>query len=473
MTDSPLNDEKSFSLTKKLPTGEQKPRVPDNTSLSWQEQAYDRLKVLYEVSKLLSTFENVEKTFPKILDLCSTSFPFRTAVLIEKRGKSVMAAMWNAESVTAAQITLATTSSKESFIYLTGASKLESATLRSSEISSRTLAHVQTRTKSENKDNESYIVLPLYVDQLPAFGVLQLGGAPPLCEKDVEFVDALSNLVAIAIDRYYRVQYERELKDEEALESSHKLSRSEASVTDLETERELRENFVSLLSHDLRTPLSAARISAQLIQREANITEPIRSLASRIVSNMNRVDQMISDLLDANRIRSGEKLPLNIEPFDLVALVRRTLEELSTIHGERFVLKVPEILDGYWDKSSIRRIIENLCNNAVKYGSPDAPIILSLSQTNDQMTDQVTIEVQNTGDLISPEDQKTLFQQFRRSQKAQGSGKKGWGIGLTLVRGVAEAHGGTVKVASDAQRGTVFTVTLPIDSRPFISKEGT
>ncbi|MGZ3796450.1 MAG: hypothetical protein ACXVB1_08800, partial [Pseudobdellovibrionaceae bacterium] len=180
MTDSPLNDEKSFSLTKKLPTGEQKPRVPDNTSLSWQEQAYDRLKVLYEVSKLLSTFENVEKTFPKILDLCSTSFPFRTAVLIEKRGKSVMAAMWNGESVTAEQITLATTSSKESFIYLTGASKLESATLRSSEISSRTLAHVQTRTKSENKDNESYIVLPLYVDQLPAFGVLQLGGAPPL-----------------------------------------------------------------------------------------------------------------------------------------------------------------------------------------------------------------------------------------------------------------------------------------------------
>jgi signal transduction histidine kinase len=303
-----------------------------------------------------------------------------------------------------------------------------------------------------------------------------LGGSYPLCEKDVEFVDALSNLVAIAIDRYYRIQYERELKAKEALESSHKLSRSEASVTDLETERELRENFVSLLSHDLRTPLSAAKISAQLIQREVGITETTRSLASRIVFNMNRVDQMISDLLDANRIRSGEKLPLNIEPFDLIALVGRTLEELTTIHGERFILKAPDILDGYWDQRSIRRIIENLCNNAIKYGSPDAPTILSLSQNTekitDQITDQVTIEVQNTGDLISPEDQKTLFQQFRRSKTAQDSGKKGWGIGLSLVRGVAEAHGGTVKVASDAERGTVFTVTLPIDSRTLISKEG-
>src|SRR5437868_10671802 len=301
MTDSPLDDGKSFSLTKKVPTGGQRRGAADKAPVSWQEQAYDRLKVLYGVSKLLSTFESVEKTFPKILDLCAVTFPFVTGVLIEKRGKSVVTAMWHAENVTADQIALAISSSKGSFVYLTGATKSDSENLRSNEMSSQVLTHVQARTKAKATDRENYIALPLFVDRLPSFGVLQLEGSAPLSEKDVEFVDALCDLVAIAIDRYYRIQYERELRDKEALENSAKLSRSEASVTDLEKERELRENFVSLLSHDLRTPLSAAKISAQLIQREADAPEATQSLAARIVSNLNRADQMISDLLDSNR----------------------------------------------------------------------------------------------------------------------------------------------------------------------------
>lgn len=471
MKDSPLDDGKSFSLTKKVSATDKKPKpIGEATApepISWQEQAYDRLKVLYGVGKLLSTFESVETTFPQILDLCATSFPFLTGVLIERRGKKVMTAMWNAENATDEQVAIATRKGISAFVYLTGASKIDSETLYAQQISSQVLVDVKAFTQADTTGSGNCIALPLFVDKLPAFGVLQFEGASRLSEKDVEFVDALSDLVAIAIDRYYRIQSEREANQKEALDSSSKLTLSKASVTDLELERELRENFVSSLSHDLRTPLSAAKISAQLIQREVDIPEGVQNLAARIVANMNRVDQMITDLLDANRLRSGEKLPLKIEGFDLTALIAKTLDELATIHGDLFIFKSPETLIGYWDKKSIRRIIENLCNNAIKYGSSVGPVTLKLNPESGH----VEISVQNEGGIISPEDQKSLFQQFKRSLSAQGSGKTGWGIGLALVRGVAEAHGGSVSIISNAEQGTVFTVSLPMDARNILAKD--
>jgi len=465
MTDSNLDNGKSFSLTKKVPTADQRQEAAESP-LSWQEQAYGRLKVLYGVSKLLSTFESIETTFPQILNMCAGAFPFVTGALIEKKGKDITTSMWHAENVTTDQIALAINSAKESFVYLTGASESDSVNLRSNAMSSQSLLHVQAQTQAKATDRSNYIALPLHIDRLPAFGVLQLEGSSPIGEREVEFVDALCDLVAIAIDRHYRVQAEGELRDKEALESSTKLSLSQTTVLNLEMERELRENFVSLLSHDLRTPLSAAKISAQLIQREPGVPADSQAFAARIVYNLSRADQMISDLLDANRIRSGEKLPLKIEFLNLTSLVKRTLEELATIHGDRFVFTAPDSVEGYWDQNFLRRTIENLSNNAIKYGSPDTPVNLTLKQD----LDTVTIEVQNKGNLISPEDQKSLFQQFKRSQHAQRSGKKGWGIGLTLVRGVAEAHGGNITVSSDAARGTVFTLTLPMDPRAFLAK---
>lgn len=463
MKDSPLDDGKSFSLTKKVAATD-----VEATEISWQEQAYDRLKVLYGVGKLLSTFESVQVTFPKILDLCALSFPFLTGVLIEKRGSRVMTAMWHADNATDAQIDVASRKAKEAYRYLTGASGPDADALNANPIPSQKLVEIKASTIADTTGGGNCVALPLFVDKLPAFGILQFEGASALSERDIEFVDALSDLVAIAIDRFYRVQSERELKENEALESSSKLSLSKASISDLQRERELRENFVTSLSHDLRTPLSAAKISAQLILREADVTESVQSLAARIVANMNRVDQMITDLLDANRLRGGERLPLKLEAFDLTALIAKTLDELATIHGDVFIFDSPEVLEGYWDKKSIRRIIENLCNNAIKYGSRVGPVTLALNPASGH----VEISVQNEGDIISPEDQKSLFQQFKRGEKAQGSGKTGWGIGLTLVRGVAEAHGGSVSISSDAERGTVFTVTLPVDTRNFLAKDG-
>lgn len=451
----------SFNLTK---GNRQKDNSSENIgSFTWQEHAYERLKVLYKVSKIFSTEDHLDKTFPEILSLCTSTFPFLTAIVIESRADKVNTIVWNASNASEEQIKLAVSNAKESFIYFTGANAAKSRELRKKKVQSEQLEGINTEQNSKASEIKNYCVVPLLVDRLPAFGILQLEGSLRLNEKDLEFIGALADLISVSLDRHQKTKFEKELRQREATLSTEKLSLSEGHVHDLEAERELRVKFVSLLTHDLRTPLSAIKMNAQLIQRHINKPKMVKSLAERIDKSVNRTDQMIGDLLDANRIRSGEKLPVKVELVNLVDLVKKTLDELAVIHGDRFILHSDKPIQGHWDIKGVRRIIENLCNNAIKHGFADSKVEVALS-TSDTFA---VIEVRNKGELISPEDQKNLFDQFQRGRNTS---VKGWGIGLTLVRGVAEAHGGEVDIKSDIESGTCFTVSLPLDSRPFVAE---
>jgi PAS domain S-box-containing protein len=231
-------------------------------------------------------------------------------------------------------------------------------------------------------------------------------------------------------------------------------------------ERENRERFVSTLTHDLRTPLTAARMSAQLVLRRPTDVILAQKGLSKVIASIDRAESMIRDLLDTHRIQAGEKLILKIEACDLKDIATTVLEDLTTVYGDWFILKMPNPVEGYWDREHIRRVIENLCSNAVKYGSPREHVTVSV------LLDKgvVDISVHNLGKPISLANQNTLFQPFRRVMTAETSTHKGWGLGLTLVRGVAEAHGGSVKVESSTEKGTIFSVVIPQDSRSIESQ---
>ena len=168
---------------------------------------------------------------------------------------------------------------------------------------------------------------------------------------------------------------------------------------------------------------------------------------------------MIENLLDANRIKAGEPLRLEMRDTGLVSLVRTILSELATTLGDRFVLDSPDaVINGVWSADALRRILENLCSNAVKYGFDRAPITISLRQE----PNHVLIIVHNFGNPIPSADILKLFEPYRRASTTGEAGNvHGWGLGLTLVKGLTEAHGGTVSVSSNAQDGTIFTVKLP------------
>ncbi len=410
------------------------------------DKAYERLKILYDISKYLTGFESIEITFPKILTCASETFPLLTVVLIEHWEEKPHTVVWHSSKATEEQMLEAITHARDVYSYMSGATQSQSADIHKNMTSKTVLPrNAKTQNFGTNK-KQNYIVLPLIIYNLPPLGALQLEGGSALDETDLEFVSALADLVSVALDRFYKTKREKELRD--SLQNK---------VENLENERELREAFVSLLTHDLRTPLSVILGSAQFILRKPDDLKSNQKFAEKIVKHVNRVGQMITNLLDANRIHSGEKLPLKLESVNMCSLIEDTVAELGTIHGDRFVIQCPDSAELFCDPNGIRRIIENLCNNAIKYGSPNTPVTLKVKQE----VENLQISVHNFGDAISTEDQKSLFDQFRRTQSALGGTHKGWGIGLTLVRGVAEAHGGSVAVESNKNSGTVFTVTLP------------
>jgi signal transduction histidine kinase len=118
---------------------------------------------------------------------------------------------------------------------------------------------------------------------------------------------------------------------------------------------------------------------------------------------------------------------------------------------------------GWWDREAIKRAIENLLSNAIKYGAPDTPIRMETESRDER----VMLTVHNEGEPIPPEQIECIFQIFERAVAAKEANSKGWGIGLPYVRSVAESHGGSVMVDSAANRGTTFTINMPLDARPY------
>lgn len=233
-------------------------------------------------------------------------------------------------------------------------------------------------------------------------------------------------------------------------------------ITEKKQIESLKDQFINTLTHDLRTPLSVIDMSAQLLQAKASDAQIVLKLTDRIAINAKRCDSMIQDLLDTSRIRSGHGVSVQMEHCDLSHIVQETIDGLTSLHGDRFILTGPASVKGYWSAPAIRRIIENLCGNAIKYGAKNFPVLISVEHDDSD----VSIAVKNRGEPIPKENMSTLFQQFSRARSAQASGKLGWGIGLTIVKGITEAHCGEITVHSSEHDGTTFTVILPMDARP-------
>jgi signal transduction histidine kinase len=221
----------------------------------------------------------------------------------------------------------------------------------------------------------------------------------------------------------------------------------------------LREQFVASMAHDLRTPLSTAQMAAEMICH-ASSDPNVRRYAEKIVASTQRIDGMTRELLDRIAFCKTGTVHLTIERVDMSALVREVVLAAAGAHPVELVLE-REGIEGWWCGDAIRRAVENLVNNAIKYGAPDAPVRVTVSTT----LERIQVLVHNQGEPIAPEDSESIFQLYRRAG-SRGPGS-GWGVGLPYVRRVAEAHGGSVLMSSSAGDGTAFVIDIPLDARPF------
>lgn len=221
----------------------------------------------------------------------------------------------------------------------------------------------------------------------------------------------------------------------------------------------VQEQLTRALAHDMRSPLMVAKTGAVLILRRPDDANHCVKVAGRISANMDQLELMINEVLDASLLKAGHLLPMNFEEIDLGQIARQVADEFDMVYGARFVIDSAPVT-GYWDARQLRRALENLATNAVKYGDPGTPITLELKR----VAGGAVLSVHNHGKPIPPEEQAILFQQFRRARS--GRSAPGWGLGLTVVKGIVEAHRGAIKVESAEGKGTTFVVELPADSRP-------
>jgi signal transduction histidine kinase len=220
-----------------------------------------------------------------------------------------------------------------------------------------------------------------------------------------------------------------------------------------------RQQFVAVLAHDLRGPLSAAKAAAGLILRKPS-AEDVQRWSARIVESVDRADRMVQDLLDAMRAQAGAQLDLQFAECDLAELVREAIDHLCTVYGDRFVLVAPAPVRGHFGIDPMRRAIENLAINAVKYGAAGRPITITVKELHER----AFILTHNEGAHIPAEQQESLFRAFQRLSGEDGS-QRGWGLGLAQVRAAAEAHGGSIAVDSLPEIGTTFIIDVPLDGR--------
>lgn len=229
-----------------------------------------------------------------------------------------------------------------------------------------------------------------------------------------------------------------------------------------EADREKNISFIASLSHDLRNPIHIANASAQLIQLKTR--DPgIAGLAERICRKLGDADAMIQTLLDAAVLTGRKKLVLHPRAFDIMELVEEVCADLPVL-GQPVEVK-GESIEGYWCRASLKRVLENLLSNAQKYGRASEAITVHVRRDDHVML----LSVHNGGPPI-PQDQ--LQRLFKPYQRIEDTDVKGWGLGLPYVRTVAESHGGTVVVDSGEGRGTTFTVSLPVDTRPYVRSRG-
>ncbi len=220
--------------------------------------------------------------------------------------------------------------------------------------------------------------------------------------------------------------------------------------------QEMQEKLIGTLAHDIRNPLAAAQLSLQMMEQDktGKWTEKTRKTAQRSVK---KAIDLIEELMNGITVKAGEGMMLHFENTDLMKDIKLVHTESKEGYTNEINLACEvEKIEGIFDSTAIRRLLENVIGNAVKYGHSEKPITISITDEEDA----VEIKVHNFGNPIPEEKQEQIFKFMGSAEKDKKSVSGSWGMGLTLAQIVAEAHGGDINLVSDKKTGTTFKITL-------------
>lgn len=237
------------------------------------------------------------------------------------------------------------------------------------------------------------------------------------------------------------------------------LAESVASYT--EAVQASRNIFLGILGHDLRTPLSAILLGADVLLRMESLGDRATKISSGIYSSVKRASQIVGDLLDFTRSQLGPGLPISKTRIDIATVCERIVEELRVVNpNANIILLGTESAVGDFDGSRLEQMFSNLIGNALQHGDALGPVTVTLAAVNDT----IAFKVHNTGSVIPEEMLASIFNPMGRysPRAADGQGPlASLGLGLFIAAEIAASHQGSIDVISTAESGTEFMVCLP------------
>lgn len=278
-------------------------------------------------------------------------------------------------------------------------------------------------------------------------------------EREIELLQSLADSASIAISNIQLLEnLQRSLEQEKRahLEVDRQLS--------------LRDEFISIASHELKTPLTPVLIHVQVLQKLLSASalapprpEKLLQSVSSIEKQLRRFDQLVENLLDVSRIRLGKLQMRSEEGVDLGEIIEKTVGQFQSISPSVIDTQLEGNLAGNWDRMRIEQIVTNLISNAIRYGEGRRILVGARNEG-----DSVELYCQDQGVGIPKEARERIFQRFERASKIESYG--GLGLGLFIVRQIVAQHGGSIWVESEPGKGSTFHIRLPLRLAPLAAK---
>lgn len=295
----------------------------------------------------------------------------------------------------------------------------------------------------------------LYLAPRPVCGIAAGATALTLVSGLLQQAPPVITLVTTA--SVWITSYLAVLFSEQRERSSFHARAAERHAGEAEAARQQLQDFLGMVSHDLRSPLTSLLGYTQLLETQLDQPSPdiLRRAIPAMENAVRRITRLADDLLDAARIGAG-RFTVRPAATDLAEIARQvTAQHQATVREHRIVLDAPERLDGMWDRERMGQVLGNLISNALKYSPADREIKVTVREGEDA----VSICVADQGLGIPAEELPSLFQPF--SRLPSGRLHDGTGLGLHITQAIVEAHGGRIWVESAEGEGSSFHITLP------------
>ncbi|AEI65170.1 sensor histidine kinase [Corallococcus macrosporus] len=404
---------------------------------------------LHEVGQLLCGADTLASSFSALVERLTRWLPVRAALLLEGVDAAGQPALerpclsaWHPAGDGASTLSRAVAHAAAAYAYLVG---LEQVALQGRDAPSGVF-------NAEPAVAPGAITLPLVAKEgiLGALHVEAVG----LQEEGLSLLDAVANLLAVALAREHVLRREVWLRE-----------RAEALFLQAQEAVRWRDELLTVVSHDIKTPLLAVRMNAEMILKTGAAPEKEsrrRRYLENIVLAEQQMSSLIGNLLDRARLR-GMPIPLALQPQPVEDLLAQALEVLRPLALEKeqrlTVALAPRTPPVRADRERVLQVLANLVSNAIKFTPPGGTIVLSARP--EEAGAWVRIAVKDSGPGIPAEDAPHLFERFWRASHSPG---RGTGLGLSIAWNLVAAHGGTLNVESQEGQGSTFFFTLPVAS---------